>query len=55
LFLISDIICLLTGEKPAAMQHSSAALHWYSVSVIFIVECVFLKLNGVAGSLQEWL
>jgi hypothetical protein len=44
-----------TGEKPAAMQHSSAALHWYSFSVIFIVECVFLKLNGVAGSLQEWL
>ncbi|KZS19618.1 zwei Ig domain protein zig-8 [Daphnia magna] len=51
----SVIVHILNGEKPAAMQHSSAALHWYSVSVIFIVECVFLKLNGVAGSLQEWL
>ena len=35
------------GEKPAAMQHSgSAALHWYSVTLIFIVECAFLLSGG---------
>jgi len=43
-----------SGEKPAAMQHSGgAALHWYSIPLLFIVECVFLL--SAAGSLEELL
>jgi len=50
----SVIVHILNGEKPAAMQHSGgAALHWYSVPFLFIVECVFLL--SAAGSLEELL
>jgi len=50
----SVVVHILNGEKPAAMQHSGgAALHWYSIPLLFIVECVFLL--SAAGSLEEHL